>query len=310
MIISASRRTDIPAFFGDWFMNRLAGKKVLARNPMNPNSITEIPLEPDLIECIVFWSKNPEKFFKHLPIIDKLGYRYYFQFTLNAYDSTIEKNIDKRNILGNFIELSEYLGKEKIIWRYDPILVNDKFTIKYHIENFESLCKKLYRHTEKCVISFIDTYSFLNENFRQNNIHELPNDEMDNLADKFATISKKYNLQLSACCEKINLDKYGISHNKCIDDDLIERLFNVNVKSKKDPSQRKECGCCVSRDIGAYNTCLHDCIYCYAKRGIELLHHDPHSPLLCDIVNGTEKINQLELNPVEKIRHEVYPVRT
>jgi hypothetical protein len=282
MIISASRRTDIPAFFGDWFMNRLREKKVLVRNPVNPGMITEIPLEPDLIECIVFRTKNPENFLKHLPEIDALGYRYYFQFTLTAYDAAIERNIDKTNIKETFIKLSEYCGKEKVIWRYDPVLLIDTFTIHYHLEAFESLCRKLYRHTEKCVISFIDAYSFLTEKFKQNSIYELSNDEIDMLADNFAAIAKKYNIPLFTCAEKSNLAQYGIGHNKCIDDDLIERLFNLKVKSKKDPSQRLECGCCVSRDIGAYNTCLHDCVYCYAGRGIKLGTCDPNSPLLCD----------------------------
>jgi hypothetical protein len=280
MILSASRRTDIPAFFGEWFMNRLTERKVLVRNPMNPKSISEIALDPDLVDCIVFWTKNPENFLPYLPGIDDFGYRYYFQFTLTAYDSTIERNLDKTNIIETFIKLSEYLGKEKVIWRYDPIFVNDKFTLKYHIENFESLCKKLYKHTERCVISFVDRYPFLDENFKQNNIFELSDNEIDVLADSFTTISKKYNLPLFTCCEKINLDKYEIAHNKCIDADLIDRLFNLNIKYKKDPSQRLDCGCCVSRDIGAYNTCLHDCIYCYAKRGNKLATHDPKGALL------------------------------
>jgi hypothetical protein len=292
MILSASRRTDIPAFFGDWFMNRLAEKKVLVRNPMNPHTITEIPLEPDLIECIVFWSKNPESFLKHLPVIDKMGYRYYFQFTVTTYDATIERNIDKTNIIKTFSNLSEYLGKEKVIWRYDPIFINDTFTLNFHIENFESLCNQLHKYTEKCVISFIDKYSFLNDEFKRHNIHELSNDEIENLAGSFSTISQKYNVTLATCSEKINLSQYGIAHNKCIDDDLIERLFNLKLKTKKDPSQRLECGCRVSRDIGAYNTCLHDCIYCYAKRGNRLTKYDPKAPLLCDSINGNEKITR------------------
>jgi hypothetical protein len=280
MILSASRRTDIPAFFGDWFMNRLTEKKVAVRNPMNPKNITEIALDPDLIECIVFWTKNPERFLKQLPMIDALGYRYYFQFTLTAYDTTIERNIAKTSIVETFIKLSEYIGKEKVIWRYDPILINDIFTIRYHLENFEALCGKLYRYTEKCVISFVDTYSFLAETFKQNSIYELSNDTIAVLADNFTAISNKYHLPLFTCGEKLNLDRYGIAHNKCVDGDLIERLFNLKVKSKKDPSQRLECGCCVSRDIGAYNTCLHDCIYCYAKRGKEPAEYDPNSLLL------------------------------
>jgi hypothetical protein len=280
MIISASRRTDIPAFFGEWFMNRLAERKVRVRNPMNPGSISEIALEPDIIECIVFWTKNPEPFLPYLPGIDDFGYRYYFQFTLTAYDAAIERNLNKTNIIQTFIKLSEYLGKEKVIWRYDPIFINDTFTLKYHLENFESLCEKLCRYTEKCVISFIDRYPFLTESFRKHTICEVSDSEIGVLAEGFTAVSKKYHVPLFTCCEKVDLGKYGIARNKCIDADLIGRLFNLNINAKKDTSQRLDCGCCVSRDIGAYNTCLHDCVYCYAKRGNEPAAHDPRSPLL------------------------------
>ncbi|GHT82230.1 hypothetical protein FACS1894137_00730 [Spirochaetia bacterium] len=248
-------------------MDRLAEKKVSVRNPVNPKCISEIALDPGLIDCIVFWSKNPENFLKHLPVIDALGYRYYFQFTLNAYDAAIERNINKAHSIDTFIALSEYLGREKVIWRYDPILITDTYTVKQHGESFESLCRRLYKYTEKCVISFIDTYPFLAGIFKQNNIRGVSDDETDAIAECFAAIGKKYNLPLCSCAEKVNLDKYGIAHNSCIDAGLIARLFNLQVKSKKDPSQRPDCGCCISRDIGAYNTCGHDCLYCYANRG-------------------------------------------
>ncbi|MDR0877562.1 MAG: DUF1848 domain-containing protein, partial [Treponema sp.] len=247
MIICASRRTDIPAFFGDWFMNRLAEKKVSVRNPVNPKMITEIKLEPDVIECIIFWTKNPENFLKRLPAIDALGYRYYFQFTLTPYDTTIERKVDKTTIVETFITLSKYCGKEKVIWRYDPIFLNDTCTMQYHLEKFESLCSTLCNYTEKCVISFIDSYPFLAKTFKQNSISEPSDNEIDVLADSFSAIAKKYHVPLFTCGEKIDLARYGIAHTKCIDDGLIERLFNLKVKSKKDPSQRLECGCCVSR---------------------------------------------------------------
>ncbi|MDR3122568.1 MAG: DUF1848 domain-containing protein [Treponema sp.] len=267
MIVSASRRTDIPAFFGDWFMRCLGEQKARVQNPMNPKIVSELSLDPDAIDCIVFWTKDPRNFLKRLPEIDALSYRYYFQFTLTSYDSDIERNLDKTRVLEAFTALSEYLGKAKVIWRYDPVFINDKYTLNYHIDHFELLCGKLCGHTEKCVISFIDRYSFLKESFAQHGIRELSDGETEALADAFSAIGKKYKLPLSTCCEKANLDAYGITHNKCIDADLIERLFNIRVKPRKDPSQRAHCGCCVSRDIGAYSTCLHDCVYCYAKRG-------------------------------------------
>ncbi|MDR1247938.1 MAG: DUF1848 domain-containing protein [Treponema sp.] len=267
MILSASRRTDIPAFFGARFVKCLEEKKVFARNPINPKIVTEITLDPDLIDCMVFWTKDPRNFLQRLPEIDALGHRYYFQFTLTPYDSSIERNLDKTNIVEAFIALSEYLGREKVIWRYDPIFINDRFTLSYHLEHFEALCRRLGSHTEKCVVSFIDSYPFLKERFRRHNIREPSGEEIAALAEGLAALGKKYNLPLFACCEAADLESYGIGRSKCIDGDLIERLFNRKVKPKKDPSQRANCGCCVSRDIGVYNTCLHDCVYCYAKRG-------------------------------------------
>jgi hypothetical protein len=205
---------------------------------------------------------------KSLPELESLGHRrYYFQFTLTSYDSSIERNLDKTKILDTFIALSERIGKARVIWRYDPVFINHRFTLSHHVEHFEMLCEKLRGRTEKCVISFIDRYPFLKESFARNNIREVSGEETAVLAEAFSAIGKKHDLPLSSCCEQAGLDKYGITRNKCIDGDLIERLFNIKVSRKKDPAQRAHCGCCVSRDIGVYNTCLHDCVYCYAKRG-------------------------------------------
>jgi hypothetical protein len=296
MIISASRRTDIPAFFGEWFYTRLKEKRVLVRNPRNPGMITEIPLDPALVECIVFWTKNPENFFRYIPEIDRLGYRYYFQFTLTPYDASIERNVDKSRITGIFIELSNLIGKEKVIWRYDPVLVNSVFTLDFHRKAFESLCEKLRPYTEKCVISFIDSYSFLKDEFAGSGISAMTEEEIPDAAGMLSSIAKKYDMPLFTCCEKTGLERFGILRNKCVDADLIRRLFNISVKAAGDPSQRNGCGCCVSRDIGAYNTCLHGCVYCYAKRGPEPGGGgDPASPLLCGVLRGDEGITRLEL---------------
>jgi hypothetical protein len=295
VIISASRRTDIPAFFGEWLFNRLKEKRALVRNPRNPGMVAEIPLDPGFVECIVFWTKNPENFFRYIPQIDRLGYRYYFQFTLTPYDAVIERNVDKSRITEIFIELSKMTGREKVIWRYDPILTSDVFTLDFHREQFELLCGKLRPYTEKCVISFIDSYSFLKNEFTGNNISVLPEEKIPDTAEMLSSTAKKYNMPLFTCCEKIDLERFGITHNKCVDDDLISRLFNIKVTAARDPSQRNGCGCRVSRDIGAYNTCRHGCVYCYAQRGPEPGGYDPASPLLCDTLRGDEKITRLEL---------------
>jgi hypothetical protein len=144
MILSASRRTDIPAFHGDWFMEKLREKAVSVKNPMNPQQVAKLDLDPARIECIVFWTKNPKKFIKRLKEIDDLGYHYYFQFTLNPYGKDIETNLEEKGELVNtFMELSDLIGKKKVIWRYDPIILNEKYTPAYHEAHYGTLYEKL-----------------------------------------------------------------------------------------------------------------------------------------------------------------------
>ena len=162
MIISASRRSDIPAFFSDWFINRIKERYVFVRNPMNIHQISKIDLSPEVVDCIVFWTKNP------LPLINKLdylnNYNYYFQYTLNSYTNDLEVNLPTKNeLIDAFKILSDSIGREKVIWRYDPILINKKYTIEYHELHFEKLAKSLKDYTEKCVISFVDFYRNVNK---------------------------------------------------------------------------------------------------------------------------------------------------
>jgi hypothetical protein len=264
---SASRRTDIPAFLGGWFMDRIREKEVLVKNPMNPKQISRLSLDPEHVDCIVFWTKNAKNFMPHLEELEGAGYRYYFQYTLNHYGNDIEKNIDAESAMDAFIALSKLTGKKRVIWRYDPIIVNNKYSVKYHLENFKSLCARLSGFTEKCVISFVDSYSFLADAFREHNIGELTHSEMREIADGISGAAEENGISLTSCCETIDLSEYHIGRNKCVDNELINELFGLNLEYKKDTAQRRGCGCCVSRDMGAYNTCLHDCVYCYAKRG-------------------------------------------
>ena len=305
MIISASRRTDIPAFFGEWFLNRLIAQEVLVRNPMNSNQVTKINLSPDSVDAIVFWTKDPTNFLPYLDKIKDMGYNFYFQFTLTTYDNLIELNVKpKTDIINIFIKLSKIIGKDKLIWRYDPILINKKYSVEYHQKWFEYLCDKIARYTRKCVISFVDEYIFLKKKFTTNDIKEVDEESMRSIAEKLSKIAQKYSLSLSTCSEKIDLSYLGITHNKCIDDVIVNEITDNNLLYKKDPIQREECGCMISRDIGAYSTCGHNCLYCYASRkGNSSLFklYDPESPLLCDSLNGTEKIITYKENKQNKI---------
>ncbi|GHV03217.1 hypothetical protein FACS189485_05770 [Spirochaetia bacterium] len=274
---------------------------------MNDKQVTHFKFGPNNIECIVFWTKNPKDFIKYLDKIDGLGYKYYFQFTITPYKNDIEKNIDKQDIIAAFVELSEKIGKEKVIWRYDPIFLNDKYPIDYHIEEFEKIAKSIHTYTEKCIISFVDKYHFLVNDFKNNDITELTAIQIEEFIIKIKEVIKRSapELIIAACSEKIDLEKYHIQHNKCIDDELISRISGGDGGNyKKDPSQRTECGCVRSRDIGAYNTCLHNCVYCYAKRGkkTDTALFDKNSLLLCDTIDlANDKIKLIDLRDEQGI---------
>jgi hypothetical protein len=265
VIISASRRTDIPAFRGDWFMDCLRAGEVLVQNPVNRSQVSRISLAPEDVDCVVFWTKNPAGFLPCLDELDRRGYRYYFQFTLTPYGRDMEPNLpDKSALLAVFGELSDRIGKERVIWRYDPILLNQVYTPSYHAGCFEHFARALAGKTETCVISFIDAYGFLSAAFEELGIGELGPGDMRQLAGLLGPLARNYGLSLVSCCEQVDLSAYGISPGKCIDEGRIRRLFGLDLRYKKDPGQRKGCCCTVSRDIGSYGSCRHGCRYCYA----------------------------------------------
>lgn len=297
MIISASRRTDIPAFFGEWMYNRLLAKEAITRNPVNRKILTRIPLGPETTDCIVFWTKDPRNFMEYLDPISRLGHRFYFQFTVTPYGEDIEPGTaDKGAILDSFIRLSELIGKEKVVWRYDPIIINDEFDAGYHEKAFGELCGALGAHTEKCVISFVDEYGFLGERFRKRSIRGPAPEEIMAVAPRLKRIADSHGLRLSTCCEKADLSAFGIGRNSCVDGDLVNRICGTDKVYRKDPGQRQWCGCAASRDIGTYGTCGHGCVYCYAGRTAKVGRAcDPESPILCDSIREGENIVDLKI---------------
>ena len=243
------------------------------------------------VDCIVFWTKNAAPFLQFLPQIDDLGYRYYFQFTLTPYGREIERNVgDKAQILQTFCTLSEKIGKERVIWRYDPILLTDGITADWHIEKFRIMCGKIQDYTETVVISFLDEYQKLDKSK-----YRAPDEEeMLEIGTAFAEIAKEYGLHIQTCAEKISIPE--IEKGACIDKTLIERICGYPISVKKDKSQRIECLCAESIDIGEYDTCAHFCEYCYAnhrKATIErkMAAHDDNSPLLIGNIEPEDSIH-------------------
>jgi len=304
MIISASRRTDIPAFYSEWFINRLKEGFLYVRNPMNIHQISKIKLTPDVVDFIVFWTKNPEEMISKL---DQLkDYNYYFQFTLTSYEKDIEVNVSSKGkcIIPTFKKLSDKIGAEKIIWRYDPILLNKKYTINYHCENFEKIAKQLSNYTERCTISFLDFYKKTERNLKESFVEDFTINNQKILAKRFSEIARQYNLKIDTCSEDIDLEEYGITYANCIDADLMKKLTNFSFNVVKDKNQRKECGCVESIDIGTYNTCKNGCKYCYAnfnQKQVEMNNASHHlqSPLLYgEISKLKDKITERKVKSI------------
>lgn len=301
MILSASRRTDIPAFYTEWFINKIRAGELLIRNPLFYHQVSKVELSPKVIECIIFWTRNAEPLIPYLKELDELGYKYYFQYTITGYSKewetynpTIKKKIE------TFRQLSKQIGKDKVIWRYDPIFLNKKdLSVDFHINQFEMIASQLYQYTTRCVISFLDVYKKIEKKISEYQIYSpLDNEyELNILLTKISSISNKYNLSLETCSEDKELLKYGIKHGKCIDDSLIEKITNKKFKeSKKDPNQRACCGCIESIDIGTYNTCMHGCHYCYATYNTSQTYknykeHSVNSLLLSGELTDKDKIS-------------------
>ena len=294
MIISASRRTDIPAFYFEWFLKRLDEGFFYVRNPMNPRQVSRIDIAPENTDCIVFWTKNP------IPAIKRLGelnaYMYYFQYTLNNYPDMIESNLPSfTDRLEAFKELAGLIGKERVIWRYDPIFLTEDIDVKYHLENFEKIAEELQDSTEEVVVSLIDDYRKIRNNMKEIGLRQISIEEEELLFQGMKSISDRFGLRLSSCAETRNLALYGILPGKCIDDELISRLLKQPIIAKKDKNQREQCGCVESMEIGAYNTCTHGCRFCYANLndniiGENIAKHDRNSPLLIGDICEHDKI--------------------
>lgn len=295
MILSVSRRTDIPNYYSEWFINRIKEGHLYVRNLMNPHQISRIHCSPDVVDCIVFWTKNPANMLDRLDSLR--DYVYYFQFTLTGYGRDMEPNLpDKRaKLIPTFRKLSEKTGKERVIWRYDPILFSPRYTMDYHLKAFEEIAGKLAGYTERVVISFIDLYAKIQRNVRELGIRQPTIKEMNDLAVRMAAIAAEHNLRIETCAEQIDLEAAGVSHGSCIDKKLIERLTGCKISGEKDKNQRKECGCLESVEVGTYNTCLNGCKYCYANHNAAQVEekagqYDPGAPLLCGSIDPGDKI--------------------
>ena len=308
VIVSASRSTDIPAFYSDWFIERL---KIGYSTWINPFNQEHYRVSFEDTRMIIFWSKNPLPMLAQLEELKRLGFNnYYFQFTLNNYEPEyLEPRVPPlKQRIETFKKLATCIGKDRVIWRYDPILLSSTLSINALLERIHQIGEELKEYTTKLVFSFADitTYKKVSRNLDGSTCRELSEFEKYDFVKSLTQLNRSLGLQLATCAEDINLEKFGVKHNKCVDDNLIMRLFNSDEKlmefigaeydlfsgwtikkSKKDQGQRKSCGCIISKDIGMYNTCPHLCKYCYANTTDTLVlknweQHlkDPHNDLL------------------------------
>lgn len=305
MILSASRRTDIPNYYSDWFLNRIKEKYVYVRNPMNPHQVSRIDISPEVVDCIVFWTKNPKPMMERLDELKE--YKYYFQFTLTGYGTDIECNVPhkKEVVIPIFQELSKKIGKERVIWRYDPIMFTEKYTSEYHLKAFEQIASALNGYTEKCVISFVDTYEKNKKNMAELGIKQLEKNQLFDFAKQLSRIASNNNMEIGSCAEILNLEQCGIKHNSCIDKKLIESIIGCKINASKDKNQRKECGCIESIEIGTYNTCKNGCKYCYANYSQESVKrscdkYDVMSPILCGKITEDDKISTRKVKSIKE----------
>jgi len=296
LIISASRRTDIPAFYSEWFINRIRKGYCTVPNPYNRDQIARVPLQSDDVDVIVFWTRNPKPLFPYLDELNQRGFQYYFQYTLLGYPRELDsKGPSRQAAIKTFQELSDRIGPKRVIWRYDPIVFSKPTGAQFHIENYAFIADELRGYTHRSVISVMDMYNKFRKRIDQLNqqgVGVVDHDgqsspRYDALMNNIAQIARENDLEIFSCSEERELTPYGILPGKCIDDDYIEATFGIDAVGsiKKDPGQRNACGCVISKDIGMYDTCVFGCQYCYATRNFDrakknLESHNPESPSL------------------------------
>lgn len=305
MILNASRRTDIPAFYSEWLLNRLREGYALIPNPRNPSRYSRVELTPQVVDCIVFWTKNPAPMLPKLHEVSAMGYPFYFQFTLTPYGRDMERNLPpKKTLLKTFQSLSDLLGPKRVVWRYDPVILTDGMNIGYHLRCFEQMAAALEGYTHRCIFSFLDLYPKVKRFLSGTAAWEMQEPDMQRIAEGFSRIAQKHRLRLFTCCEPVDLSRFGVAHASCIDAGMIEDILGCSIRTKKDANQRPACGCAESVELGTYDCCPHGCRYCYATSSAEAIQknvalHDPKSPVLIDWLPDTASITVRRMNSVK-----------
>lgn len=293
-IISASRRTDIPAFYSDWFMNRIRAGQVSWANPFNGRRI-DTSLMPEDVAAIVFWSKNYAPLLPHLDELDDRGFHAIFHYTITGLPTEFEPNVpDFSETVSSVRLLADRYSPDAIIWRYDPIILSNITPKDYHLPRFRELASALEGSTKQCYFSFPTLYAKTVRSFKrlqqETGIEvrvDISEDEKYEIAEQLSSIASEFAIKMYSCCNE-SLVRGSILKGTCVDNELLMRLYPDTVSSKSIRKTRKECGCFESKDIGAYDTCPHGCVYCYANCNKKVAedrfqHHDPSAESLSPI---------------------------
>jgi hypothetical protein len=273
-IVSASRRTDIPSYYSDWIIHRIREGYCETVNPFNRNQRVRVSLRPNDVAALAFWTKDPAPMMPFLDEITEVGLPFYFQFTLNDYPLEIEPTMPPSHERIRIMrELASKIGTERVIWRYDPILFTNLTDYQYHLDVFKQLCNAIKGSVDHCVISFWDDYRSATKRvagLADKGIHLLPSSlegpDFDSFILGLSETARTSSMRVFSCAEALpTLQLYGIEPGACIDSEYIGRVFGISVSDRKDKNQRSACGCVISKDIGVYDSCLHDCQYCYAN---------------------------------------------
>lgn len=284
MIIQTGMRTDIPAFYSKWLLNRIKEGFVLVRNPYNPIQVTKYRLTPDVVDLIAFCTKNPAPMLPHMDALKAYG-QYWF-ITITPYGKDIEPNVpDKEKVMEDFKKLSGIVGVDSMGWRYDPIFIDQKHSVKWHISEFEKMAENLSGYTKSCVISFIDIYKKVERNFPS--AGEVSKADRIGIGKAFIRIGAKYGMTIRPCAEGDELAAYGADCSGCMTVNTFETALHayLDVPKRKSNQRNGQCACLLGVDIGAYDTCGHLCKYCYANTNVAFVKenmrkHDPLSPFL------------------------------
>ena len=294
MILNTGSRTDIPAFYSEWFMNRIRAGFVMARNPFYPKQIIRYDLDPSVVDVLVFCTKNPKNMLEHLEELKK--YRMYWNVTITPYGKDIEPNVPhKKEVMDAFIELSKKVSVKNVVWRYDPIFLNEKYDISHHLMIFEKMCAYLEGYCKHVIISFIDLYEKTKKNFPQ--VKEVSFDEQCYITKQFVKIAARHGMDIRLCHEDERLAFYGADVTGCLSKEVLEDAIGEQLIVPTSSKSREGCNCLLGNDIGAYNSCLHLCRYCYANfdKDIVLKNHklhDPKSPLLIGKIEEGDEIRE------------------